>query len=260
MKPTGLKPHTHADRQRMIDELVPLFEQRFGARLVAIAAGASFARGTDSLYSDLEMYVFLIDPPAEGEDHYLQRIVDGHLVEIIYTTAEAFLAERTKLDWNWHIMASEKIVPMTNPEFVNSLVAKWQAIQFSQQEFDRVAAQHIYPTQEAFAKALNACEQHNHEGFALVSWDVAMHLLITLSFLNRTPFTTFARFITEARSFTVKPDRMDEFLDIMVNGTYQDLNAMILLEMFASLEAIFANHGIQLYDQSLDPNQPNRKY
>jgi hypothetical protein len=92
--PRGLKPHTHEQRHAIIQQLIPLFRQRFGDNLVAIAADASYARGEDRSYSDLELEVFVHEMPGEGEDPYLQRIVDGMLIEVMYHTAEEYLKQR----------------------------------------------------------------------------------------------------------------------------------------------------------------------
>ena len=88
---TGLKPHTRSQRLETAQVLVPLFERKFGDNLLAVALTASMARGDDQPYSDLELDVFLRQLPPQGEDRYLQRIVDGLLVEAVYYTPESYL-------------------------------------------------------------------------------------------------------------------------------------------------------------------------
>lgn len=73
----GLKAYTHADRQQVIDELLPLIQRKFGANLVAVAASASFARGEDAVYSDLELIVFVEQLPADVQRGGMGRIRDG---------------------------------------------------------------------------------------------------------------------------------------------------------------------------------------
>ncbi|HEX2208027.1 MAG TPA: nucleotidyltransferase domain-containing protein [Longimicrobium sp.] len=81
MPPESLKPHTRAEREAAATALIPLWQRKFGHGLLAVAATGSFARGDDRAYSDLELLVFLRDMPGPGEDPYLQRVVDGMLVE-----------------------------------------------------------------------------------------------------------------------------------------------------------------------------------
>lgn len=47
MELDGLKPHTHAERQDVVDRLLPLWQRKFGANLLGVAACASFARAQD---------------------------------------------------------------------------------------------------------------------------------------------------------------------------------------------------------------------
>ena len=83
----GLKPHTREERLAIAHALIPLFEQKFGDNLIAVALVASGAREADRAYSDLEMTVFLHEVPTDG-DPYLQRVYDGMLIEVEYMTEE----------------------------------------------------------------------------------------------------------------------------------------------------------------------------
>jgi hypothetical protein len=47
-----------------------------------------------------------------------------------------------------------------------------------------------------------------------------------VSLLNQRPYTTLARFISEARTLPLKPPRYDEFLDMMAAGGYTDLKRL----------------------------------
>ena len=265
---TGLRPHTHAQRQAVVDGLIPLWQQKFGEKLIAIAASASFARGEDCAYSDLEMEVFVKEKPASPDEGYLQRVVDGMLVEVIYRTPEEFLRERSGIAPHWHMSASDRLAPVYNAPFIEELMAQVQAAQQAAQsavphsagEFLRAATRQRFELQESFSKVLNAVEQNNVEGVSLLLMDAVLHLLHVLALVNRRPFVTFARYIHAARSFEIKPERFDDLLDLLVEGRYTDLQALgeIALAVFTGVEHIFAERGIQLYADPLDPNLPNR--
>ena len=100
MQPKGIKPHTHAERTAMIEQLIPLWQQKFGDNLLGIAACASYGRGEDQLYSDLEMELFVKQLP-EGEPAHYQRVVDGMLIEVLYRTPEQYLLERWQIAPHW---------------------------------------------------------------------------------------------------------------------------------------------------------------
>ena len=259
---TGLKPH--AQRQAVVDGLVPLWQQKFGENLIAIAASASFARGEDCAYSDLELEVFVKEKPASPDEGYLQRVVDGMLVEVIYHTPEEFLRERSGIAPHWHMSASDRLAPVYNAPFIEALMVQVQAaqsaVQHSAGEFLRAATRQRFELQEAFSKVLNAVEQNNVEGVSLLLMDAVLHLLHVLALVNRRPFVTFARYIHAARSFEIKPERFDDLLDLLVEGRYTDLQVLgeIAWAVFSGVERIFAERGIQLYADPLDPNLPNR--
>lgn len=255
----GLKPHTHAERAAIIEQLVPLWQQKFGENLIAIGASASYSRGEDIAYSDLEMDVFLKEKPA-GEDSYLQRVVEGMLIEVIYHTPEEFLRERTaRIAPHWHISASDRLLPVYNAPFIEKLMQQVQSAQHSEADFWRVAAGERYILQENFGKVLNAVEQNNVEGVSLLVMDAAMITLQVLALINQRPFRTFARYIEQARQFPIKPARFDELLDVLVQGTYSNLSYLreVALAVFGGMEQLFEQQGMRLYDDPLDPNLPN---
>ena len=84
----GLKKHSHQDRERVIRELVPLIKKKFGDNLIALAADASYARGEDFDYSDLELFAFVKEMPEGKDMEGMSRIRDGMLIELIWTTRE----------------------------------------------------------------------------------------------------------------------------------------------------------------------------
>jgi hypothetical protein len=262
VKPRGLQAHTHAQRQAVIEQLIPLWQEKFGENLLSVAACASYARGVDVSYSDLELDVFLKELPAAGEDQYLQRVVDGMLIEVIYLTPEKYIRSVTEPGRDWFVAASDVLVGVYNLEFVEEVVRRARAVQYPPEAYLHQAAEYRYELQEAFGKVLNAVEQDNVEGISLLLGDAVLFLLRTLATLNQQPFTTFGRFISEARALPIKPERMDELLDLLVQGSYQNLPYVreVCLTVFASLEQIFEGRGIRLFDESLDPRLPNRKF
>jgi diamine N-acetyltransferase len=258
MPPHGLKPHTHAERAAIIEQLIPLWQKKFGDNLIAIAASASYSRGEDIAYSDLEMDVFIKEKPV-GEDAYLQRIVDGMLIEVLYYTPEDFLREHSGIAPHWHMSASDRLLPVYNAPAIEKIMQQVRGSQPSEAAFWRAAAGERYKLQENFGKVLNAVEQNNVEGVSLLVMDAVMIALQVLSLINQRPFRTFARYIEQARQFPIKPERFDDLLDILVQGTYQDLPRLrdVALAVFTGMEQLFEQQGIHLYDDPLDPNLPN---
>jgi hypothetical protein len=254
----GLKPHTHDERLAIAHSLVPLFQQKFGDNLIAVALVASVARQADRAYSDLELTVFLQEVPQE-RDTYLQRVYDGMLIEAEYVTEAGYLALWRTLEHSWWAGGASPLVPLWNAPFIESLLAQRAAYQHPRVLFLRRAARRQVELQECVGKVLNAIEANNRENLPLLVNDVVLSSIAVLAFLNERPLTTLALYITEARNFPRKPTDYDLFLDFMVQGKFADLDTLRTLceKLFAGMEALFAAEGYVLYDDSIDPNIPN---
>jgi hypothetical protein len=187
-------------------------------------------------------------------------VVDGMLVEAIYHTPDEFIHDRSSIQPHWYLSASDRWIAVYNQPFFDDLKKKLESIQHGNYDFIRAASKERYEFQESFCKVLNAVEERNVEGISLLLMDACLHLLKILAFINQEPFVTFSHFIPQARRFAIKPDRMHDFLDLFVNGSYQDLDEVgeISLAVFKSMEEIFRQNGVELYDDELDPNLPNR--
>ena len=124
----GLKKHSHQDRERVIRELVPLIKKKFGDNLIALAADASYARGEDFDYSDLELFAFVKEMPEGKGMEGMSRIRDGMLVELIWTTREWYLAKVKEVTEEWYIAGSDTLLPIINEEFILSRTEVTQLI------------------------------------------------------------------------------------------------------------------------------------
>ena len=250
----GLRRYTHADRQQVIEELLPLIQRKFGDNLVAVAASASFARGEDSDYSDLELIAFVERMPADVQRGGMGRIRAGMLVELVWMTRAAYLATTRDVTSDWYIAGSDTLLPLINAPFIEEL-NRYQVDWLREKCHDQ-ARRHWYEVQESTAKVLNAIVASNRDGLPLLLFDTTLHMLIVLSFLNQTPYVTFARFITQARAFELKPASFTALLDMIVQGSYQDHAALraTVADVFSQFEAIFEALGVELYDRDIDPN------
>ncbi|HEV3050540.1 MAG TPA: hypothetical protein VGX50_09540, partial [Longimicrobium sp.] len=250
MPPESLKPHTRADRQAVARTLIPLWQRKFGEGLLAVAATGSFARGDDQAYSDLELVVFVREMPGAGENAYLQRIVDGMLVEAEYLTEEAYLQRYASVSADWFLAGSAPLLPLHNAPFVQRIARRVAEIRYPREQFLRRAGRRFIEVQEASGKVLSAIEAADRSAIPLLLFDAVMHILVTLSFLNQRPFTTFARFIDEGRALPHTPARLGELLDVAVEGRYHDQKHLrgVILDVVEGLEQQFWAEGVAVVD------------
>jgi len=249
----GLKKHSHQDRKKVIQELVPLIKKKFGDNLVALAADASYARGEDFDYSDLELFAFVKKMPEGKSLEGMSRIRDGMLIELVWTTRETYLAKVKEVTAEWYIAGSDMLLPIINEEFIAEL--NTYTVENLKEKCLKEAVRFWPKVQESTAKVLNAVTRENRDGLPLLLFYLLEHMLAELSFLNQTPYITMVKFIPQARSFPVKPARFDEFLDLIVSGGYTDLLLLKELseEVFGGFEDIFDELGVEIYHTSIDP-------
>lgn len=246
----GLKKYTHREREKIVEKLIPQIRQKFGDNLIALAAQGSFARGDDSDYSDLELIAFVKKMP---EGHWgIGKIVDGMLIELTWATREKYFAETFELNDMWYLSASDVLSPIINAEFINEL--KNYRTENLKEKCLAEAKHHWHEVQEATAKTLNTITAKNRDGLPLVLFDMVRCFLISLSFVNQTPYTTFARFFSEARNFAIKPPEFDDLLDLIVRGEYRNLQILEakIKNIFSQFEAIYEDLGVELYDDEID--------
>jgi hypothetical protein len=253
----GIKKYTHSDREHIVREMVPLIKKKFGDDLIALAAQASYARGDDSDFSDLELIAFVKKTPRGKSEQGMSKIRDGMLVELTWTTREAYLAATKEVTKDWYIAGSDTLLPIINEAFIAELnnfkVADLKA------KCLRRAVRHWPEVQESTAKALNAINQVNRENLTFLVFYLLKDMLVSLSFLNCTPYVTMAKYITQARSFPLKPAAFDDLLDFLANGDYRDLHRLerLVVTVFEGFEKIFDDLDCRLYQDNVDPSTGN---
>ena len=244
--------------------MIPLIKKKFGDNLVALAAQASYARNEDFHFSDLELIAFVNEMPKDkklGEEWGgMGRVRDGLLVELVWMTKETYLKEVKEVTKNWYIAGSDVLLPIINETFVAELNS--YKVENLEKKCLNHAAQHWYEVQESTAKVLNAVTKGNREGIPLLVSDMLLNMLIVLSFLNETPYVTFAEFVSQARDFKLKPNSFQRLTDMIVEGDYGQLSLLqkAAIDTFSEFEKIFEDLGFDLYDDNVDPNQPAKKF
>ena len=246
----GLKRHSHADRTHTVERIVPILTQELGSNLIAIAADGSYARNEDADYSDLEFMIFV--KSTKGLPFGFSRIVDGMLIEGIYLTEDQYYRTVIEPNPEWYISGSDTLHAVTNPEFIERITQ--HRITDLTQKCHACAHSMLPEMQESFAKLFMVIEQQNTENIFPILFYALHCVLKFMAFINATPYKTLGSFITQSRRFTHKPRGFDDFLDVIVDGTFLDLSLLKQRagEVFAGIEAYLAQvDHTPLYDSDL---------
>ena len=245
----GLRPHTHEDRRRVLEKVATQARAQFGDNLVALAATGSFARGDDGPYSDLEATAFLTEMPPGKRG--VGRMVDGLLIELIWTTRQAWLdMVCTAPGVEWHLAGSDILQPVVNPEFIAGVKAEAKRVR--RDVCLGLVERHWHDVQESTSKVLKAAAAGDAEALSLIYPDMVRHVLVSLAFLNARPFTTFARFIAEARGFDLLPDSFEPMVGAL-RGDYADKAAIhaLALAIFDDMERLLDLTEVKPYSETL---------
>lgn len=224
----GIRVHTHAERVRVLEEMVPLVRAKFGSNLLAVAARGSTARNTDGPYSDVELFAFLRKMPAgEPADGYgrIRKIRDGLLVECIWLTKRTYLREVKEISASWFGSGADVLLPLVHAEFIeriNAYTPKRKA-----ERCDAHAAAMWPMVRATSAAVIRIAKRKERTRMALAFHRMFDQVLNMLAFINRTPFTTYMRKIPEAAAFRWVPDSFPDLVRIAVEGRF-DASAEII--------------------------------
>ena len=247
----GLKEHTHAERAKILKELVvPTLRKELGKNLIAIAADGSFARHEDAAYSDLEFMVFVRE--KKGLPFGFSKIHDGLLIEGLFVTEKEFHDMVHEPNESWYLAGSDRLLAITNLGFVKR-VARYR-MKERKRKFDKAVRNTLPEVQESFGKLFNAIDQRNRENLSILFSETLIAVLKFASYINARPYTSSRMFISEARAFKKKPRGFDEFLDLAVEARYLEWNCLYrtALTLFKGIEAYLKKRlRGELYDGDL---------
>jgi kanamycin nucleotidyltransferase len=94
------KPTQRIERLNLAEQIVQRILAVRGKQVLAIGLYGSLARGTDQLYSDIEMKCVL---NTEEEDYSLEWIENGCKIEVNFESEDVILNEAATVDEDWAI-------------------------------------------------------------------------------------------------------------------------------------------------------------
>ena len=246
----GLRQHTHEERRRIVEMLVPLIKRHVGTGLIALAATGSFAREADGPYSDIELIGFVKKRP-DSDRASVKFIHDGILIDVWFLTRVDYLyIHRQKIGAEWPYAGSNNLMPLVNEQCIRETTNVPLNLTLEER---LLALRDYWPlVQEASAKVLTAAAHDDLDSTRFLFWQMAEKFCVALSFINGRPFSTRAAIFAEARTFQTLPMHI-ELLSI---GRDTSSSSAELADrariVFDEMEALVQSFGLELYAKSLD--------
>ena len=239
-----IKPHTHRERLEAARRLISIIRKKLGSNLIAVAACGSFARNKDIEYSDLELVAFVKKLPQTPWE--IRKIVDGLLIVVVVETKDSYIRKYLEVSDVWYASGSERLSPVLNKKFVQKFM-NFKPEKVKEKCIKQVKSR-FYQYQEITAKTLNAILEKNREGFPIIFHQMIKELLIILSYLNQTPYTTLGSYVSEARKFALKPDGFDQLVEISSDGRFGHWQALkqLVENVFSDMEQMIVKRQIKM--------------
>jgi hypothetical protein len=243
----GLKHHTHLERERVIDALVPPIIRHMGNQLVALGVAGPFAPVADGAYSDIEMIGFVKKHP--GPRSVVRYVHDGMLIDLWFLTRQDYVdLHKSKIRANWPFTAVTALRPLINIAFIREL----NAMPYNNSAQDRMRALgDFWPEiQDATARLLSAAAAGDQDPVPYLFWLTVEKICVALSLLNAQPFTARAAMFRETRGFALLPPSFGQLL--AGQGAAPAELAQRVLRVFEEMEQLLSAEGVKLYARSLD--------
>lgn len=247
----GLRPHTHGHRRRIVDELVDMHRSQLGDNLLGLATQGSYARGSDGVYSDIELVAFLLEVPGSTKWADCVQIHEGMLVDIIWTTPDEYIARVKEVTPQWYIAGSDHLGALINEPLIDSV--NGYEVRDRRAKCLNQALRHWPVAQEATGKLLNALQRDDAANVGRLLFTMLDDVLIELAFINEQPYASTSTALVEAQTLAKRPRGFAEFTSLAFDGTYTDVGrtARAVQIVFAGLEELLLNEGLQLYENAL---------
>jgi hypothetical protein len=244
----GLRPHTHEERARIVDELVDLHRRQLGDNLLGLATQGSFAQARDGEYSDIELVAFLRTVPDWAD---CVQVWQGILIDIIWTTKDEYIARVKEVTPQWHLAGSDHLGTLINEPLIEE-VNGYEPQDLTRKCLDE-AVRHWPVTQEATGKVLNAVSRGNVSNLGRLLYALLDDVLAELAFLNARPYRSASTALDEARALGKLPRGFDDLASLAVEGRWDDLARVgsVVATVFAGLEKLFADEGVELYESEI---------
>jgi len=239
-----IRPHTHAERVKLLPAVVRRLEDRFGDGLLSVAVGGSFARGDDGPYSDIDVVAIIAPDAPRADEPGTVEILEGQFVDIPYWTVGDLLRPLREPRSDWCFWATRRLVAVTNPLVVEHVERESAAlIARARRPADplherlvALAAERLgYEVPEHVGKLLNACQPgrpHVERGLLLPR---ALHeVLVTVALLNAWPYPDLTAILDDAPRLSIRPPGL---LELCALCRSRDTEAAALAAAFLTVVA-----------------------
>ncbi|MEZ4733077.1 MAG: kanamycin nucleotidyltransferase C-terminal domain-containing protein [Caldilineaceae bacterium] len=226
------KPIPYWKRVALAEQLVQRILAVHGEKVLAIGMYGSLARGTDQLYSDIEMMCAF---NTTGEDYAHEWIEDSCKVEVNFASADEILHDAATVDAEWAIThgAYFDLKPLYgNPDFFSKVS---DALHSPSQEMFAAALRELIigSIYENMGKLRNSRLTGNTGYLSLLACTIAEQGALAIGLAHKKCYPTHALLLQESLAFANRPDGYDALCQLVTASNLSDGDAIaITIERF----------------------------
>lgn len=229
------KPLPHRDRAQLAEQVVQRVIALKGEQVLAIGLYGSLARGTDQLYSDIEMKCVL---HTNGEDYSQEWVEDGCKIEVNFEGEDVILSAAAMVDEDWAIThgAYFDLKPLYGN---NDVFTRLQdVLQSPSQEAFTAAVCEIVVGNifEAICKLRNARLENNTNYLPTLACEIAQQSALALGLAHKKCYSTRAFILQESLKFENRPEGHEKLCQMVMRGNLNDSD-----EIAETLEAFWVS-------------------
>ncbi len=247
---SGPQPMNHEDRLKLANEIAGRFHEHFGENVLAIGAYGSLARGTDTAYSDIEMYCVI---KGEEINTSYEWSAGKWKAEVDVQSADILLKWATELDETWSLTHGSciQILPLYDPgDFFGQL--KDRLFDHKDEEFESVIkAMIVGELYEFIGKIRNTIASGNTSSLPIQIGNITKYGAFMIGLANRSLYTSSSNFLPESIVLADRPNGYDALCELVMRGELNDFPSIVrAADLFwEGIEAWAKTRGLKIHEK-----------
>lgn len=245
----GPQPMSHDDRLSLANDIAKQFHEHFGDKVFAIGVYGSLARGTDTDYSDIEMYCVI---KGTGIDTPYEWSAGGWKVEVDVQSADVLQQWASELDEFWSLTHGScvNVLQLYDPK--NFFVQLRDAVFDHQDEEFEVLIKDMIVGElyEYVGKIRNAIVNGNTSSLPMQVTNLCKYGAFMIGLASRSLYTSSSNFFVESLALPDRPAGYDTLCELVMRGELSDFcHAAQAADLFwEGIEAWAKARGLKIHE------------
>ncbi|MBI3911738.1 MAG: hypothetical protein HY320_12510 [Armatimonadetes bacterium] len=238
----------HAERWQLATDLCARMAAKLGDGLIVGGVYGSTAWGTDTEWSDLELFFVVRGEPDEAAQHFVSRGIAVGYRAVAQSTLEALLTHPSRR-WPFHmgILSTLKVLH-GDPGQVQAWLRLGESVP---QERFRTALEELLPDLviESYGRILSCRERHDTRNIRACVQEVLYEMNLALCLLNRRWVThDYYEGLVDAFTFPLLPDHYRTLVPALWDAA--EINEIVPLagRLVENFRRLLREKGIRLKD------------